>query len=135
MSPTGKSYSFRACVRAKLRVPAGRCCFRGWAPGARKVLRVGACACRVPACRCGPVCLSMLNDAKRVNTCYSMLFNAYRRYSMLFCAILRYSMLFRSSCPPPPFRLASLAGLLNDAKSLLNDANRVNTCYSMLFNA
>ena len=33
MSPTGKSFrSFvRACVRAKLRVPARRCCFRGWA--------------------------------------------------------------------------------------------------------
>ena len=33
MSPTGKSFrsSVRACVRAKLRVPARRCCFRGWA--------------------------------------------------------------------------------------------------------
>jgi hypothetical protein len=57
VSPTGKSYSFRsfvrACVRAcvrcdaKLRVPAGRCCFRGWVAKARIILRrrrVGASA-------------------------------------------------------------------------------------------
>ena len=37
-SPTGKSYSFRSCVRAKLRVPVRRCCFQRWATGARKVL-------------------------------------------------------------------------------------------------
>ena len=40
------------------------------------------------------LCESLLNDANRVNTCYSMLFNAYLRYSMLFYAILaRESML------------------------------------------
>ena len=49
MSPTGKSFRLfvRACVRAKLRVPALRCCFRGWAAEARIVLPPG-CGC-VPA--------------------------------------------------------------------------------------
>ena len=114
LSPTGKSYSFRACVRAKLRVPAGRCCFRGWAARARKVLRVSLrCALRVPVppplpcqnhslAKTTPLflCESQLNDANRVNTCYSMLFNAYLRYSMLFYAILaRESMLIYASGP------------------------------------
>ena len=51
MSPTGESYSFRSCVRAgeaKLCVPARRCCFRGWAAEARKMLRGGVVACPVP---------------------------------------------------------------------------------------
>ena len=45
VSTTGKSYSFRSCVRAcdaKLRVPAGRCCSQRWVAGARKMLRVPA---------------------------------------------------------------------------------------------
>ena len=48
MSPTGKSYSFRSCVRAcerarrgeaKLCAPVRRCCFRGWVAGAEFELR------------------------------------------------------------------------------------------------
>ena len=31
MCPTGKSYSFRSCVRAKLRGPRSKCYFWGWA--------------------------------------------------------------------------------------------------------
>ena len=48
VSPTGKSFrSFvRACVRAKLRVPARRCCFRGWAISRKE--SSGAARRRVP---------------------------------------------------------------------------------------
>ena len=51
MSPTGKSYSFSSGVRAKLRAPARRCSFRGWALKVVRMSRTNA--------MCGP--LSALN--------------------------------------------------------------------------
>ena len=55
MSPTGKSYSFRSCVRAggrgeaKLRAGARRRCFRGWVSGPGIVLRRRVPVGRVPS--------------------------------------------------------------------------------------
>ena len=47
VQPGNRIRFVRACVRAKLRVPVRRCCFRGWAAEASKLLR-GRVLCRVP---------------------------------------------------------------------------------------
>ena len=39
VSPTGKSFRFVHVCDAMLHVPAGRCCFRGWAAEAQEILR------------------------------------------------------------------------------------------------
>ena len=41
VQPGNRIRFVRACVRAKLRVAAGRACFRGWVAEARSVLRRG----------------------------------------------------------------------------------------------
>ena len=49
VQPGNRVRFVRACVRAKLRVPAGRCCFRGWAAEAQEMLS-GDVAWRGVAC-------------------------------------------------------------------------------------
>ena len=107
MSPTGKSYSFRSCVRASEAACARGTMLLPRLGRASSKSTPGGVALRVPVppplpcqnhslAKTTPLflCESQLNDANRLNTCYSMLFNAYLRYSMLFYAILaRESML------------------------------------------